>query len=90
VKKLVINLPKPMPASDDCLPHAAMSLGSLRGVSPRPHAGLVHKLIVEEQSEGHWMLYRMDDAGGFIGDTSHPSKDDALRTVKREFGIDAT
>ena len=86
--KIVINLDKPLPASDDCLPHAAMTLGSVRGVSTRPRATLVHRLIIEEQSPGHWMLYRMDDAGGFVGDTSHPSKEDALRTAHKEFGID--
>ena len=30
--KLVINLKKPMQASNDCLPHAAMNLGAARGV----------------------------------------------------------
>jgi len=32
-QKLVFNLPKPMPASDDCLPHAAMGLGSTRAAA---------------------------------------------------------
>ena len=85
--KFVINLPTPMPASDDCLPHAAMTLGSVRGVSTRPRQTLVHRLIIQEASDGHWVLYRMDDAGGFIGDTSHPSKEDALRTAQREFRL---
>jgi hypothetical protein len=88
MKKIVINLPKPMPASDDCLPHAAMTLGSVRGVSTRPRATLVHRLVIEEASDGHWILYRLDDGGGFVGDTSHPTREDALRTAKSEFGID--
>jgi hypothetical protein len=29
----------------------------------------------------------MDDGGGFIGDTSHPSTDDALRTAQQEFRL---
>ena len=87
MNKIVINLPKPMPASDDCLPHAAMTLGSVRGVSTRPRATLVHRLVIQEASDGHWVLYRMDDGGGFIGDTSHPSKDDALRTAQQEFRL---
>ncbi len=87
--KIVINLPEPMPASDDCLPHAAMTLGSVRGGSTRPRAALVHRLVIEEQSPDHWVVIRLDDGGGFVGDTSHPSREDALRTVKSEFGIDA-
>jgi hypothetical protein len=86
--KIVINLDKPMPASDDCLPHAAMTLGSVRGSTTRPRGALVHRIVIEEQSPGHWIVIRLDDAGGFIGDTSHATKDDALRTVKSEFGID--
>ena len=85
-EKVVINLKKPMPASDDCLPHAAMTLGSMRGVGTRPQATLVSRLVIQE-SMGHWMLYRMDDRGGFVGDTSHPSKEDALRTAKKEFRL---
>ena len=39
--KIVINLPKPLPASNDCLPHAAMNLGSARGVGIQPRPGMV-------------------------------------------------
>src|SRR4051812_13818801 len=88
-EKIVINLKTPLPASDDCLPHAAMTLGSVRGLTTRPSTALVHRIVVQEQSVGHWIVIRMDDRGGFIGDTSHPTKEDALRTVKSEFGIDA-
>jgi hypothetical protein len=87
MKKIVINLPKPLPASDDCLPHAAMTLGSMRGTSMRPRAALVHRLVIEEASRGHWILHRLDDGGGFVGDTSHPSQEDALRTAQQEFGL---
>ena len=87
MEKIVINLDPPKPASDDCLPHAAMTLGSLRG-GMHPRAALVHRLVIQQQSHGDWLLIRMDDAGGFIGDTSHPTKEDALRTASREFGID--
>ena len=86
MEKVVINLSKPMPASDDCLPHAAMTLGSPRGTSTRPREAIVHRLVIEEASSGHWILHRLDDGGGFVGDTSHPSKEDALRTAQREFG----
>lgn len=86
-EKVVINLDPPKPASDDCLPHAAMTLGSLRGgMHPRPT--LVHRLVIQEQSSGYWIMNRMDDSGGFVGDTAHPSKEDALLTAKREFGIE--
>jgi hypothetical protein len=86
-EKVVINLNPPMPASDDCLPHAAMTLGSVRGAM-RPRTTLVHRLVIQEQSSGYWIMNRMDDAGGFVGDTSHPTKEDALRTARREFGIE--
>jgi hypothetical protein len=85
-EKFVINLKKPMPASDDCLPHAAMTLGSMRGVGTRPQTTLVSRLVIQE-TMGQWMLYRMDDRGGFVGDTAHPTKEDALRTAKKEFRL---
>lgn len=87
-EKIVINLKKPMPASDDCLPHAAMTLGSVRGGSTRPREMLVHRIVIQEQAGGYWIMNRMDDSGGFVGDTSHPTKEDALRSAKREFGIE--
>ena len=37
--KVVFQLPKPMPASNDCLPHAAMNLGAPRGLGLKPVAG---------------------------------------------------
>ncbi len=84
--KVTILLSKPMPASDDCLPHAAMTLGSIRGVGTRPTVGMVTRLVIEPQF-GNWCLYRLDADGGFIGDTWHPSKEDALHTANREFGV---
>ena len=87
-EKIVFILDPPKPASDDCLPHAAMTLGSIRGGTMRPRGALVHRIVIQEQSHGDWLMIRMDDAGGFIGDTSHPTKEDALRTAKREFGIE--
>ena len=86
--KIVIQLPKPMPASDDCLPHAAMSLGAACGSGTRPLARLVSSLVLEEQL-GNWVLYRLDDRGGFVGDPWHGTKEDAIWQVKKEFGIEA-
>ena len=85
--KLSIQLPKPVPASDNCLPHAAMSLGSVRGVGTRPAPALVSRLVIQEQL-GSWVLYRLDDQGGFVGDTWHPTRQDAIDEVRREFGIE--
>lgn len=76
-----------MPASNDCLPHAAMNLGSVRGVGIRPRAGMVSQLVLETQHD-NWVLYRLDDRGGFVGDTWHGSLEDARHQAKREFGID--
>lgn len=86
-EKIVINLATPMPASDDCLPHAAMTLGSIRGVSTRPRAALVSRIVIQQQSQGDWTMIRLDEGGGFVGDTSHPTKEDALKTARREFNL---
>jgi hypothetical protein len=85
--KISILLKSPMPASNDCLPHAAMNLGSSRGVGIRPAAGMVSRLVIEEQA-GSWVFYRLDANGGFVGDTWHGTRADALRLAQREFGID--
>ena len=75
------------PADDNCLPHAAMALGSSRGVGTRPQQTMVSRLVIQEQL-GSWVMYRMDDQGGFVGDTWHPTKEDALAEAKREFGVE--
>jgi len=85
--KIVINLEKPMPAANDCLPHAAMNLGAARGVGMRPTPGMVSRLVIQEQ-QGAWCLFRLDQNGGFVGDTWHPTKADALHQVKKEFGVE--
>lgn len=86
-KKVVIDLPRPMEASNDCLPHAAMNLGAARGVGLRPRAGMVSKLVIQEQL-GAWCLFRMDKDGGFVGESWHPSREDAMYQAKKEFGTD--
>lgn len=85
--KTRIRLNKGVQASNDCLPHAAMNLGAARGVGMHPQRGLVWEIIIEP-SMGQWVVYRMDDAGGFVGDSWHGSREDAAVTVKKEFGID--
>lgn len=87
--KIAIKLARPMPAGDDCLPHAAMNLGSLRGVGLRPSIGMVSRLVIEPQLD-NWVLYRLDDCGGFVGDTWHGSLEDAVRQVEIEFGVIVT
>ena len=86
-EKLTINLPTPMPACDDCLPHAAMALGGIRGVGTRPAPALVSRLVIQEQL-GSYVMYRIDAQGGFVGDTWHPTRQDALNEAKREFGVE--
>lgn len=85
--KRSIQLPRPVPAEQVCLPHAAMNLGMAGGSSLRPPVRMVHRLVVEEQF-GNWVLYRMDDAGGFVGDTWHGTIEDLLWQIKKEFGIE--
>ena len=74
-----------MPASNDCLPHAAMNLGSVRGVGLRPTPGIVARLVIQKQMDA-WCLFRLDEHGGYVGDSWHPSKEDALHQARREFG----
>ena len=76
-----------MPASHDCLPHAAMNLGAPRSGGMRPLSGEVKRLVIEEQL-GNWVLYRLDDSGGFVGDTWHGTLQDAVSQAKKEFGVD--
>ena len=85
--KLVINLKKPTPASNDCLPHAAMNLGAARGVGMRPVPGMVSRLVIQPQLDA-WCLFRLDANGGFVGDSWHPTKEDALHQARKEFGAD--
>ena len=83
--KRVWNLRKELPASNDCLPHAAMNLGKGQGMGLRPPS-LVARLVLEEQF-GNFVLYRIDADGGFVGDTWHGSLEDALWQAKKEFGV---
>jgi hypothetical protein len=86
MKKVVFQLPRPMPASNDCLPHAAMNLGANRGVGLIPQPGMVSRLVIEPQM-GAWIFHRLDKQGGFVGDSWHDTKEDALWQAKREFGV---
>src|SRR5580704_9040006 len=88
-QKISHDLVRPLPASNDCLPHAAMNLGSVRGTGTRPIAGMVYRLVIEPQLD-NWVLYRLDADGGFVGDTWHGSLEDALGQAKKEFGVDLT
>jgi hypothetical protein len=84
--KRTLDLEKALPASNDCLPHAAMNLGTGQGMGIRP-ASLVSRLVLDEQY-GSFVLYRLDGNGGFVGDSWHGTVEDALWQVKKEFGID--
>ena len=64
-----------------------MNLGAANGSSMRPLFRLVHSLVVEEQL-GSWVLYRLDEAGGFVGDTWHGSEEDLHWQMKKEFGVE--
>ena len=85
--RYTLNLPKPLAASNDCLPHAAMNLGSVRGTGTHPTAGMVSRLVLEQQA-GNWVLYRMDSSGGFVGDTWHGTLEDAVGQARKEFGVE--
>ena len=80
--RLVIDLPAELPASHECLPHAAMSLGA-----PAQAERMVKRLVIEKEG-AFWMLYRFDAGGGFVGDSTHASRQDALHQAHREFDVE--
>ena len=82
-----INLVPPQLAADDCLPHAAMGLGSIRAVGTRPAQAMVHRVVVQPQMSA-WCVFRMDDGGGFVGETWHESEAAAFEQAHREFGVE--
>jgi hypothetical protein len=63
-----------------------MGLGSSRAVGTSPQPALVHRVLVQKQLSA-WCVFRLDGAGGFIGDTWHPDREDAVRSACREFGL---
>ena len=63
-----------------------MGLGSMRAVGTSPAPALVHRVIIQPQMSA-WCVFRLDGAGGFIGETWHPDRDDALHTACREFKL---
>lgn len=88
-ERIVVELPKPMPASNECLPHAAMILGNPRGAGLRPPPAMVSRLVIQHDPKlDVWCLVRLDEAGGYVGDSWHPSRQDALHQARREFGED--
>ena len=85
---LSCDLPEPRPASDDCLPHAAMGLGTMRAVGTSPRPALVSRVVIQRQMSA-WCVFRMDEGGGYVGETWHPDRADALKDACREFGLTA-
>ncbi len=88
--RYVCTLDPPRPpregATSACLPQAAMGLGSVRAVGTAPMPAEVARLEVQHQTGG-WCLFRLDAGGGFVGDSWHPSADDAKRTAADEFDL---
>jgi len=56
-------------------------------VGTHPNPGMVSRLILEPQLD-NWVLYRLDDRGGFVGDSWHGTLEDALGQAKKEFGVE--
>ena len=87
MSRIAINLAKPQPAKNESLPHAAMMLGAFRGIGTAPPPKLVARLVIEPYL-GAWVFHRLDVDGGFVGDSWHDSREDALFQAKREFGVE--
>jgi hypothetical protein len=90
--KWICDLEPPRVPREDArhsyLPQAAMGLGDVRAVGTNPTPAVVARLVVQEQTGG-WCLFRLDAGGGFIGDTWHPDREDAIRVAADEFGVSA-
>ena len=80
-ERVIFDLPRPVEASHECLPHAAMSLGT-----PASTPQTVKRLVIEKTGRV-WTFYRFDEGGGFVGDSTHPTREDALHQAQREFGV---
>ena len=87
MSKIAINLKQPMPAKNESLPHAAMMLGGFRGIGNAPPPKLVARLVIEPYL-GAWVFHRIDVDGGFVGDSWHDTRQDALFQAKREFDVE--
>jgi len=48
---------------------------------------MVGRLVIEPQMATGF-FYRLDDSGGFVGDTWHGTLEDAIAQAKKEFGVD--
>ena len=88
MSRVTFNLETPLPAKNESLPHAAMMLGSARGIGLAPPTKLVARLVIEP-ALGAWVFHRLDVDGGFVGDSWHDTREDALWQAKREFDVEA-
>ena len=86
MSRTVFNFATPQAARNESLPHAAMMLGSPRGIGLMPPPKMVARLVIEP-CLGAWVFHRIDVDGGFVGDSWHHSREDALYQAKREFGV---
>jgi hypothetical protein len=65
-----------------------MNLGAPRGLGLKPvSGGQVSRLVLEPSME-NWVFHRLDANGGFVGDSWHGTREDALHQAKREFGVE--
>jgi len=49
---------------------------------------MVSKLVIQPQLDA-WCFFRLDEHGGFVGESWHPTREDALHQARREFGDQA-
>ena len=59
----------------------------MRAVGTRPRQAMVRRIVVQPQMQA-WCVFRLDDGGGFVGETWHESEAAAFAEAKREFGLD--
>ena len=87
MEKIVINLPKAHAREQRLSAARGDESGQCRGVGMRPQPGMVSRLVIQPQIDA-WCFFRMDEHGGFVGESWHPTKEDALHQAKREFGVE--
>ena len=59
-----------------------MNLGSARAPACGPSRAWFRGWCSRSR-QGQWVLYRIDENGGFVGDTWHGTHEDAVRQIKR-------
>ena len=77
---------KSTPADGTTVVGSSMGSGSTGVFRWTAAGGMVARLVIEPQL-GAWVFYRLDEQGGFVGDSWHETREDAVHQARREFDV---